>query len=201
MRACGGISKARNSTRPSRPVGPSGAYSLSMQISARWVLPVTSISRLRNRRSTSQGGHWRVRARHLRQRDLELVQAVVARLVDARRLAGRADEQAGEQERQGGVVLPVGDQAGQQVGPAQERAVGGARPADHDVVAAAGAGVAPVQHELLDREPGEPRLLVERLGDLDLLAPGPCAGWMLTSITPGSGVTLIDSMRGSAGGA
>ena len=56
MRACGGISNARISNRPNRPAGPSGEYILSMQNSARWVLPVTSISRLRIKRSTSQGG-------------------------------------------------------------------------------------------------------------------------------------------------
>ena len=55
MRASGGISKARNSTRPRRPVALSGDHSLSMQISARCVLPVTSTSRLRNSRSTIQG--------------------------------------------------------------------------------------------------------------------------------------------------
>ena len=45
-------------TRPGRAArsGPSGENSLSMQISVRWVLPVTSTSRLRNSRSTSQGG-------------------------------------------------------------------------------------------------------------------------------------------------
>ena len=154
MRASGGISKPRNSTRPSRPVGPSGEYSLSMQISARWVLPVTSTRRLRNSRSTSQGGGGVALAgrRHLRQRDLELVERVVARLVDARRLAGRADEQAGEQVGQRRVALPVQDQALQQVGPAQERAVERRRAADHDMVAAAGAGVAAVDHELVGAE-------------------------------------------------
>ena len=45
MRACGAISKARNSTRPSRPEALSGAYILSMQNSARWVLPVMSVRR------------------------------------------------------------------------------------------------------------------------------------------------------------
>ena len=53
---CGGISKPRSSTSPSRPDAESGEYSLSMQNSARCVLPVTSISRCRNNRSTSQGG-------------------------------------------------------------------------------------------------------------------------------------------------
>ena len=113
MRASGGISKPRNSTRPSRPVGPSGEKSLSMQISARWVLPVTSTSRLRNSRSTSQGSGASPCAgrRHLRERDLQLVERVVAGLVDARRLAGRADEQAGEQVGERRVALPVQDQA------------------------------------------------------------------------------------------
>ncbi len=53
--ACGGISNARNSRIPRRPVAVSGEYSLSMQNSARWVLPVRSTSRLRSRRSTSHG--------------------------------------------------------------------------------------------------------------------------------------------------
>ena len=35
--------------------------------------------------------------RHLRQRDLQLIERVVPRLVDAGRLAGRTDEQSGEQ--------------------------------------------------------------------------------------------------------
>src|SRR6266850_1931037 len=56
IRECGGISKARISNNPSLPVGPSGEYILSMQNSARWVLPVTSINKLRSRRSTAQGG-------------------------------------------------------------------------------------------------------------------------------------------------
>ena len=127
MRASGGISNERNSTRPSRPVGPSGENSLSMQISARWVLPVTSTSRLRNRRSTSHGGGGCAiaRRRHLRERDFELVEHVLARLVDARRLAGRADEQAGEQIGERRPPLPIEHQALEQIGPAQERAVGG----------------------------------------------------------------------------
>ena len=44
------LDQARGGRSPS-----SGEYSLSMQNSARCVLPVTSISRLRNRRSTSHG--------------------------------------------------------------------------------------------------------------------------------------------------
>ena len=94
----------RRGTRPGRGgrSGCPGEYSLSMQNSARCVLPVTSTSRLRNRRSTSQGGDVALVGLPgiCCERDLQLVEAVVARLVDARRLAGRADEQAGEQVRQ-----------------------------------------------------------------------------------------------------
>ena len=57
--------------------------------------------------------------------------------------------------------LPIEHQALEQIGPAQERAVGRRRAAEHDVIAAAGAGVAAVDHELVGAEPGEPRLLVE----------------------------------------
>ena len=60
------------------------------------------------------------------------------------------------------MALPVQHQALQQVGPAQERAVVGRRAADHDVVAAAGAGVAAVDHELVGAEPRLARLLVDR---------------------------------------
>ena len=43
--------------------------------------------------------------------------------IDARRLARRPDEQAGEQIRQRRMILPIGDQALQQIGPPQERRV------------------------------------------------------------------------------
>jgi hypothetical protein len=55
---CGGISKPRNSSRPRRPRALSGLYSLSMQNSARWVLPVMSVSRWRSARSVTHGLAW-----------------------------------------------------------------------------------------------------------------------------------------------
>ena len=187
IRACGGISKARSSTRPSRPLAESGLYSLSMQNSARCVLPVTSTSRWRKTRSTSQGGA-AAAVGDLAEGDLQLVEAVVARLVEPGRLAVRADEQAREQVRQRRVVVPVGDQAAEQVGPAEERAVGRRRAAEDDVVAAAGAGVPAVEHELLGAQPRLPGLLVEDRGLRRPARPTSASGWMLTSITPGSGV-------------
>ena len=107
----------------------------------------------------------------LLERELELVQRVVPRFVDARRLARRADEHAREEIRQRRMVLPVGDQAAQQIGPPQERAVGRARAAEHDVVAAARARVPAVEHELLGHEPRVMRVLVETFGDREHLVP------------------------------
>ena len=52
-----------------------------------------------------------------------------------------------------GQPLPVEHDALEQVRPAQERTVGRRRTAEHDVVAAAGAGVAAVDHELVGAEP------------------------------------------------
>jgi hypothetical protein len=50
--------------------------------------------------SQGGGGFAFARSRDLLQRDLQLVETIVTRLVDARRLAGRADEKAGKQVRQ-----------------------------------------------------------------------------------------------------
>ena len=58
--------------------------------------------------------------RDLRQRDLELVETVVARLVDARRLAGRADEETREEVAEARPPEPVGDEA-LQAGPGRRR--------------------------------------------------------------------------------
>src|SRR5439155_12296883 len=63
--------------------------------------------------------------RELLKRDFKLVELVVARLVDARRLAGRPDELAGKEIRQRGMVLPVSHQALQQIGTSQKRTVRG----------------------------------------------------------------------------
>ena len=104
-----------------------------------------------------------------------------------------------EQVRQRRMVVPVADQAAQQVGPAQKRTVGRRRAAEHDVVAAAGAGVPAVEHELLGAQPAEPRLLVQAVEVIATSSSQLRAGCTLTSITPGSGVTLMTLSRGSCG--
>jgi hypothetical protein len=67
-----------------------------MQNSARCVLPVTSINTFLKRRSTSQGGVG-APSGHLRKRDLQLVERIVARFVHARVLARGPDKQSREQ--------------------------------------------------------------------------------------------------------
>jgi hypothetical protein len=69
------------------------------------------------------------------------------------------------------MIQPVADQAAQEIRPAQERAVSGGRPAKHEVVAAARARVAAVQHELLGRQAQRARVGVERFGLTRELAP------------------------------
>src|SRR5438105_8477215 len=54
-----------------------------------------------------------VLARQLLKGDLQLIKAIVPCLVDARRLAGRADDHARKQIRQRRMVLAVGDEAQQ----------------------------------------------------------------------------------------
>src|SRR5438128_7175768 len=60
------------------------------------------------------------------------------------------------------MILPVAEQAAEEVGAAQNRAVRRRWPADNDVVAAAGPGMPAVDHELLGAESREAGFLVER---------------------------------------
>ena len=62
------------------------------------------------------------------------------------------------------MMLPEGNQAAQQVGPAQQRAVRRGRAAQGDVIAAAGASVAAIEHEFLGGQARQPGLLVQRGG-------------------------------------
>ncbi len=70
--------------------------------------------------------------------------------------------------------LPIQHQAFQEIRPAQERRVLRAGAADHDVIAAAGAGVAAVDQELVGAEAYLAGILIEPDGDVDRLAPVLC---------------------------
>ena len=69
------------------------------------------------------------------------------------------------------MVLPIGDDAGQQIRPPQERAVGRRHAAEHDVVAAAGADVSAVEPELLRAQSYLGGLFVDRCRDVDSVVP------------------------------
>ena len=98
------------------------------------------------------------------------------------------------------MTLPVGQHRDQQVGPAQQRRIGGRDAAERDVVTAAGAAVGAVDVERLGGQPGQPGLVVERVAVARAARRTSPSGATLTSITPGSGVTDIEVIRGSDGG-
>jgi hypothetical protein len=97
---------------------------------------------------------------HLLEGDLQFIERIIARLVDARGLRGRADEQAGEEIGEGWVVMPIAQQTSQQVRSAQERGIRGRFAAEHEVIAAARARMTTIEHELLGGQPGLPRLVI-----------------------------------------
>src|SRR5947209_14534947 len=109
--------------------------------------------------------------RHISERDFQFVQTFVPRLVHARRLTRRADEQAGKQIGERRVALPIQHDALQKIGPAQKRRVRRRRAADDNMIAAACAGVTAIDHEFVGAEPRLARLLVNAARDLDAIAP------------------------------
>ena len=171
MRGSGGISKARNSTSPSRPVGAVGRIELvdadfgAMGIAGDVDQNVPEQPVHQPQRGLDS------RRRHMGERDFQFIEAVMPGLVDARRLAGRADEHAREQIGQRRMPLPVQHQALQQIRTAQERQVRRRAAADHDMIAAAGAGVAAVDQKTVGAEPDLRGVLVEAEGDVDGFAP------------------------------
>ena len=69
------------------------------------------------------------------------------------------------------MALPVEHEALQQIGPAQERRILRRRAADHDMIAAAGAGVAAVDQKSVGAEPDLCGVFIQAEGDVDGLAP------------------------------
>ena len=108
---------------------------------------------------------------HLFERDLHLVHGLGPALVEARRLARRADEPAREQIGETRMPLPVRDEAREQLGAAQERGLDRLPAAEGQVVPAAGALVGAVEVELLGGEADGAGVLVQREGEVALLGP------------------------------
>ena len=108
---------------------------------------------------------------HLLERDFQLIQRILARLINTRMLAGGANEQPAEQEAERRVIMPEPQHGFQQIRPAQKRTVAGRRPAHHHMVAAAGADMPAIQHELLGHQPNFAGHFIKLLGALDDLTP------------------------------
>ncbi len=109
--------------------------------------------------------------RDLGERDLQLVKTVVTRFVDTRRLAGRPDEQAGEEVAQARAAQPMDEEALEQVGAPEERTVERRLAADDDMIAPAGPRMLAVDHELVGAEARKPRFFVDNFGGGDAFAP------------------------------
>ena len=193
MRACGGISKRAqlDQAEPAaRPVGRVelvdavlGAVRVARRVDQQVAQHAVDQPRRRRGRGARPVGQ-------LREGELELVERVAARLVDARRLARRPDEEPREQIRERRVILPVADQAAQQIGPAQ--AAGCPRRSARPSVTWLPPPVPvwrAVEHELLGAQPRRARVVVEHRPCSRTSSRQLDAGGTLTSITPGSGVT------------
>ena len=103
--------------------------------------------------------------------DFKLVELVIARFIDTRRLAGGADKHAREQIAQRRVVVPVSNQADQHFRFAQKRAVCRRGTTQHKMVATPGTGVAAIGHELFCRQTRFVRNVIQKLGVRHQLAP------------------------------
>ena len=164
-------------------------YILSMQNSVRWALPVMSARMLRNSRSVIQGGD-RLAGLDLGERDLQFGRGCPAapRRCAGCWLVGPMNWPLNRKDRLGWLCQKP-KQRFQQVGTAQERRILGRGAAHHHVVAAAGADMAAVEVEFFRGQADLAGFFVKFLGAARPVRPRFCAGWTLTSITPGSGVT------------
>ena len=106
------------------------------------------------------------------ERDFQLPQRVLPRLVDAGVLRHGSDEQAAEQVGEAGVIVPEAQQRFQQVRAAEERAVFRRHGAHHHVIAAASADVAAVQHEFFRCKPHSARFGIKGRGARHHVVPG-----------------------------
>jgi hypothetical protein len=103
--------------------------------------------------------------------DFEFVEDVVAGFVDARVLTGGADEETAEEIGEGWVAEPEAEKRAEEVGAAEERGVGRGGSTHDDVVAAAGAGVAAVEHEFFGAETELAGVVVDAFGGGDEFVP------------------------------
>ena len=111
------------------------------------------------------------RVGYLLERDFHFVQSISAAFIDARSLTGRSDETARKQVRQRRMVVPITDQASQQIRPPQKRTVERRRRAQHHMVPPAGPGMPPVEIKLLRAQTAVEGLLVDSRRRFDQFVP------------------------------
>ena len=185
----------RNSTSPSRPVAAVGRIQLvdtelgAMRVAGQVDQQVAEDAVDQPRRAGV--GLPRTRFGNLLEGDLQFVQRVAAALVHARRLAGRADEAAGKQIRQRRMVVPVARPgcAADRVGAGTGCPAAWGRPAPRGCRRPCRCAGRPGRTSPSPAEPAGPPRTASSCSRTS--SSQERAGWMLTSITPGSGVTLI----------
>ena len=116
-------------------------------------------------------GRWRSHIGNLIEGDFQFVDGIGSCFIHTGMLAGGADEHPRKQIGKRWMVVPVSDEAAQQIRPAEESAVVRSLAADDDMVAAAGAGVLSVEHELLGAEAGFAGQIVKDGGGFHQLVP------------------------------
>src|SRR5687767_2412164 len=102
---------------------------------------------------------------------IEFVNRIGSCFVDARRLAGWADENSGKQVRKRWVVQPTADQALEKMGPSKEWTVRRRRPSQYNEMAASCPGTAAVQHKVFRPHAAAARFFVEHRCVLHQLPP------------------------------
>ena len=109
--------------------------------------------------------------RELLERQFQFVECIASAFIDTRSLTRWPDELPRKDVRQGRVVVPIRDQAPQQIGPSQERAVGRSRSPQHNVIAATGPRMFAVELEFFCSESSQSCLVIDTGRDLLQLVP------------------------------
>ena len=142
----GGISNARSSSSPSRPLGVGAEELVDAELGSMGVAGQVD-QQVAQQPVDHPRGDVVVPSRSSSANAVSSSYSdVVSGLVDPRSLARRADESTGEEVRERRVVLPVGDQRRSRSG-RRSRGCRRAWPAEGHVIAAAGAGVGAVDVE------------------------------------------------------
>jgi len=184
MRAFGGISKARSSSRPRRPPPTPARRACRCTSRCGGVFPVTSTRRSRRTRSTSHGGASVPGRRRSSAISSSWRESFRASSMRGCWLVGPMKSPENRYESDGWLFSKrsrLFNRSGRRRGASRRRW----RPRARKWLPPPVPTWRPVEHELLGPEPLLARGLVELCGPVDELLQC-AAGWMFTSMTPGS---------------